>query len=82
MDYTVVSFTKYNSILHYNLHKTSFVSVQIFDIRGRLISRLLNKIQATGYYSLPFPLFKRNGTFVLVFNASDIKMQWKFTIAR
>lgn len=42
------------TVISYQLPKDSFISVQVFNINGALVSTLVNKNQSTGSYSIKF----------------------------
>lgn len=42
------------TIINYQIPEQSFVSVQVFDITGALVSTLVNKTQTAGLYSIRF----------------------------
>jgi hypothetical protein len=62
------------SVLKYKLERETFVSLKIYDIRGRLIAEKINNIQKAGSYSLPLEMSGfAPGKHILVFNAGRVR---------
>jgi hypothetical protein len=72
-----------NKFFRYALPDESFVSLNIFDVAGRLVCSVINKKQSTGSYSIALPIGNlRSGYYLYKFSAGEYKIQKKFVILR
>lgn len=71
------------NIFHYSLPFHSKVSLMLFDVRGRLVSVLIDKIQCSGNYSISLPFSKLSkGVYIQVFKAGDFVKKESFILVR
>jgi len=67
-------------VLKYAITNASFVSVEIFDVRGKLIAEEINQVQSAGSYSLPLSSLRISaGSYVLNFSAGSTREQHMFS---
>lgn len=72
-----------NNILRYVLPSQAFVSLKIFDIRGRLMVSAINGIEPAGVYTLPLAKERfSSGSYIVDFSAGDYKSQKRVALIR
>jgi hypothetical protein len=61
-----------SKVLRYALPSQCYVSLDYYDIRGKIVVSLLHQVQKPGYYMLPLPLSAwARGTYIQVFKAGS-----------
>jgi hypothetical protein len=77
-----IYFTR-NSTIRYILPEESFVSLKIFDIRGRLALTVINERQRAGEHLIPLPINRFSaGNYIVQLDAGNYKTQKIFSIVR
>jgi hypothetical protein len=70
-----------NGVLNYRLSAAAFVSVRVFDLRGRLLSAGLNERRSSGSYSMPFLSGRLpSGVYLLGFDADNMHVRKSFVV--
>jgi hypothetical protein len=60
-------FTVSGNMAKYSLAAISLISLNLYDLRGRLLQSLARKSQGPGSYKVPLPEKLTNGTYILRF---------------
>jgi hypothetical protein len=76
-------FTSKGGNIVYALPKSSYVSLRIYNIQGKIAFNLVHSVKQAGYYSLKLPLnYIASGYYVLEFKAGTYSMIKKFGISQ
>ena len=69
--------------IKYDLPKSSFVKLRIYDINGRLVKELVNQVQAAGSYKTRFDATGfSSGVYLYQISAGDFKAQNKMLLVK
>ncbi len=72
-----------NSLVLFSLKKKGHVSLQLFNLKGQLISTLIDEDKVSGEYTLPFPrLDLSSGIYFLCMRSEDHEMYRKVILLR
>lgn len=75
--------TQSDRILRYSLPEQCRVILRYYNVSGRLIISLINRVQNAGYYSISIPMsWWAKGTYVQEFQAGNFVRKDKFYITR
>lgn len=71
------------TLIQYQIAKTSFVSIVVYDIAGREVQTLVREEKAQGKYSIPFTAGKfSSGVYFCVLRAGDFISTKKLTLLK
>jgi hypothetical protein len=77
------NFKGLSEVLQYSLPIQCYVSLKYYDIKGRLVGSLLNRVQNPGIYSFNFPISTwSKGTYIQVFKAGNFVKKERFVVVR
>lgn len=69
--------------IKYDLPKSSFVNLKVYDINGRLVKELINQVQAAGSYKTRFDASGfSSGVYFYQLSAGDFKAQNKMLLVK
>ena len=63
--------------LSYGLPQRTRVVIQLFNLKGRMLSRLVDETSNAGYYSMPLPAGLRGSLYLLDFKAGNFHRTMK-----
>lgn len=70
-------------VIRYALPKRCKVNISFYDLRGRLVTSLINQEKAAGYYTIKIPTFQfAKGTYVQVFQAGTFVKRKSISIVK
>jgi hypothetical protein len=72
-----------SKMLRYSLPQQCLVSLKYYDIKGRCVASLVNRVQGAGDYSLVLPVSKwAHGTYIQVFKAGSFEKKERISVVR
>jgi photosystem II stability/assembly factor-like uncharacterized protein len=72
-----------NNAINFVLPRETFVSLNIYDLKGKLMYAVLNKMQSAGSYSLPFKIASfSSGNYLVCIKAGKLASNRRIAIVR
>jgi photosystem II stability/assembly factor-like uncharacterized protein len=71
-----------NNSVHYDIPASAFVSIKLFDVKGRMVLSLVNKKQEIGSYLVKIPAGLSQGWYVLSASVGDAQTDREIMVLR
>jgi hypothetical protein len=71
-----------NNHVSFTLIVSSRISIALYDIKGRFLKTLINRMQQPGSYSLAIPHELPPGVYMIAFNAGNQKIDKVIVVSR